>query len=250
MNVMTATDMSSTDTLDDARVLYEAVKATRSAEYNRRIAAHEVGHAFIARALGTSVDFVTIVPSGGYAGRCVRRGAPSAQLNLLASTPAPTTEPTTQQVMDICTAIGAPMIGMARVEIAEEIMRAQVVVTELVAGRVAEKVFFPDHEPLPAEHDLLEARAFASVCASPGAAVDALLAYASADADTLIRAHLPVVTALIDQLVEHGTLSGEQVDEIISGALARFALAKEQARRRDFAQRVKSAAIFAAQNRE
>jgi hypothetical protein len=83
-----------------------------------------------------------------------------------------------------------------------------------------------------AAHDLLEARAFASVCASPGAAVDALLRCAEAEAETLIRAHLPVVTALIDQLVEHGTLSGEQVDEIISGAVAAEIVAAEHQRRR------------------
>jgi hypothetical protein len=239
----------------NARDLYDAVKATRSPEYNRRIASHEIAHAYVGRALGTSVDFVTIVPSGGYAGRCVRRGAPSSQLNLvderkLAPTPAPTTEPTTQQVINICTAIGAPEIGMARVECAEEIMRAQIVVTELVAGRVAEKVFFPDHEPLPAEHDLLEARAFASVCASPGAAVDALLRYAEAEAETLIRAHLPVVAALIDQLVEHGTLSGEQVDEIISGAIAAEIFSAEHQRRRKWDEALKGAANFAAQIKE
>ena len=241
-NAMIATDET------NARALYEAVKATRSAQYSRRIAAHEIGgHAYVGRALGTNVDFVTIVPSGGYAGRCVRHGPPSSSLNLVAPmTPAPTTA----QLVDICASIGAPQIGSRRVEIAEEMARAMIMITELVSGSVCERIMYPDLPALGAEHDMIEARALASVvCSSPGA-IGAMLAYAEAEAEALIRAHLPVVTALIDQLVEHGTLSGEQVDEIISGALARFALAKEQARRRDFAQRVKSAAIFAAQNRE
>jgi hypothetical protein len=233
--------MIATDALD-TRDLYEAVKATRSAEYNRRIAAHEAGgHAYVGRALGTSVDFVTIIPGGGYAGRCVRRGGPSSRLNLLAPTPAPA--PTTAQLVDICASIGAPEIGMARVECAEEITRAMIMVTELVAGSVCERVMFPDLPALSAEHDLAEARALASTFASP-AAIPAMLAYASAEAEALIRAHMPVVNALIDALVEHGILSGEQVDEIISGAIAAEMLTAEHARRRDQQQRVENAAQF------
>jgi hypothetical protein len=240
-NAMIATDET------NARALYEAVKATRSAQYSRRIAAHEVGgHAYVGRALGTNVDFVTILPSGGYAGRCVRRGAPSSQLNLLAPTPAPTTT----QLVDICASIGAPQIGSRRVEIAEEMARAMIMITELVSGSVCERIMYPDLLALGAEHDMIEARALASVvCSSPGA-IGAMLAYAEAEAEALIRAHLPVVTALIDQLVEHGTLSGEQVDEIISGAIAAEIVAAEHQRRRKWDEAVKNAAIFAAQIKE
>jgi len=78
---------------------------------------------------------------------------------------------------------------------------------ELVAGNACERIMFPDLPVLGAEHDAMEARALASVvCAAP--AVDALLRYAEAEA--LIRSHLGVVTALINALVEHGTLTGEQ----------------------------------------
>jgi hypothetical protein len=70
------------------------------------------------------------------------------------------------------------------------------------------KDFLPDHEPLPAEHDLTEARALASVIASPQAA-PALLAYAECEAKAMINAHLGVVSALIDALVEKGTLTGQ-----------------------------------------
>src|SRR6202795_1100822 len=56
----------------------EAAVPGRSPELNRRIAGHEIGHAFVGRCLGSHVHFVTIIPSGGFAGRCVRSGAPSS----------------------------------------------------------------------------------------------------------------------------------------------------------------------------
>src|SRR4051794_22637308 len=69
------------DQLDDDA--YAAVRAARSPEMTRRISAHESGHALCAVGLGSLVEFVTIIPHDGFAGRCVRRGAPSTSLNLL-----------------------------------------------------------------------------------------------------------------------------------------------------------------------
>jgi hypothetical protein len=227
----------------DAHDLYAVVKATRSPEYNRRICAHEIGHAYVARACGSVVEFVTAVPHDNFAGRCVRRGAPSASLNLVDDRKPAPPAPTTAQIVTICATIGAPEIGTPRVEDAEEMARAMVNIVELVAARVCERVFFSDLEPLPAAHDLVEARALASVIASPGA-VEALLAYCEAEAEALIRAHLGVVKALVDALVELGTLIGEQVDEIIGCAIAAETLVAERARRRDEQQRVESAAKF------
>jgi hypothetical protein len=217
----------------NARDLYLAVKAARSAEYNRRVCAHEIGHAYVARACGSIVEFVTAVPYGDFAGRCVRRGASS--LNLVDERkPAPTTE----QIVDICEAIGPLEIGTPRVKCAEEITRAQTMIIELVAGSVCERVFFPDHKPLTAEHDLAEAHALASVtCASPSA----LLRFAEVEAETLIRAHRSVVTALIDDLIERGTLTGDEVDWIISIAVA---LETERSRRADWRARELAANSF------
>jgi ATP-dependent Zn protease len=207
---------------------YAAVKAARSPEYNRRVVAHETGHAYLARACGSVVEFVTVVPNGEFAGRCVRRGASSASLNLREKhqqNPAPTTE----SIVHICAAIGAPEVGMPRVKYAEEITRTMVAVTELVGARVCERVLFPNHEPLPAEHDMIEARALAStISASP----DALLSYSQAEAEALIRANIDIVEALTAALVAEGTLSGDQVDGIIADCVAQRSLAAEYERRR------------------
>jgi hypothetical protein len=51
--------------------------------------------------------------------------------------------------------------GESRVEIAEAIMRATTLITELVAGTVAESVLHPDHEELAAPNDVEEAAALA-----------------------------------------------------------------------------------------
>ena len=53
---------------------YAAVKAARSPEYNRRIAAHESGHCYVGKAVGTLVDYVTIVPNGVPSSRCSGAG--------------------------------------------------------------------------------------------------------------------------------------------------------------------------------
>jgi hypothetical protein len=214
---------------DDLAETYALVKAARSPEYNRRIAAHEAGgHAFVARALGSSVSFVTIIPDGRTEGRCVRQGAPTASLNLLdeqEQKPAATTE----EIVNICTQIGPLEIGAPRVEIAEESARAIVMITELVAGGTCESVLYPDHEPLPAEHDAIEALAIASVVSSSPAA---LLTYCRAEAEALIRANIDIVESLTDSVVAEGALSGSRVDSIIAACIARRSLDAEVERRK------------------
>jgi hypothetical protein len=223
---------------------YEAVKVARGAELNRRVIAHEIGHCYAAKACGSFVELVTAVPNNGFAGRCVRRGAAPSSPNLVDDRKPPATAPTTEQIADICAAIGAPEIGVPRVECADETQRAIVNIIELVAARVCERIFYPEHEPLPAEHDLAEARALASVIASPGA-VEPMLKYAEAEAEALIRTHLGVVQALIDALETAGTLSGEQVDDTIARAVAARQLAEEQQRRHEWQNVITRANSFA-----
>jgi hypothetical protein len=95
-----------------------------------------------------------------------------------------------------------PEIATGRVESAEYYIRAQVNVIELIAGRVCEKILFPDHEPLPTSHDLKEAIAFAGVACASNEAVAAMVSYAEAEAAALIREHLNVVSALVDAIIE------------------------------------------------
>jgi hypothetical protein len=73
-----------------------------------------------------------------------------------------------------------------------------------------------------------------------------LLAYAEAEAAALLSAHLGVVTALVDAIIERGVLTGDEVDQVIMRAMAAETLAVERQRRRDWQEREASAASFIA----
>jgi len=71
-----------------------------------------------------------------------------------------------------------------------------------------------------------------------------LIAYAETEAEALLRAHPVVVTALVDAIVEKGTLIGAEVDVIIMQAMVAEGLAWERQRRADWNRVERSAASF------
>jgi hypothetical protein len=212
----------------------------RTPEYNRRVAGHEIGHVWAMRALSNlPISHVSITRGDGFEGRACRADYEDSQCNL---------EDQTGMILDGCARIEtlAPGLGSSRIESAELYIRAQTMVIELVAAGIAEKVLFPDLPPLRAEHDKIEARAVAAIaCASPRS-VDAMLAYAEAEAENLIRENLNVVLALVDALVAspNGKLTGQQVDVIIAAAIATSAVEAERVRRADWQARVANATAF------
>jgi hypothetical protein len=208
----------------------------RDALTNARISAHEIGHCIIARLLGSHVQLVEIIPHGIFSGRCIRTGFASS-LALFDEKKAETP----RDLIEICTKVGPPPPGASRVELAEPIMRVQVLVTELVAGSIAERVMHPDLLPLNAEHDKLEARALAATCASN---VDALLIFCSAEAESLIRAYVDVVETLVGALLEKGRLFGEEIDRIIADTISKRQVAAEHARREQWRRIEQNAAMF------
>jgi hypothetical protein len=74
-----------------------------------------------------------------------------------------------------------------------------------------------------------------------------LLAYCEAEAEALIRAHVGVVQALIDALVDRGTLTSDEIDLIIAGAVAGERLSAALSRRANWRKRELSAKCFAAE---
>jgi hypothetical protein len=61
-----------------------------------------------------------------------------------------------------------------------------------------------------------------------------MLTYAEAEAEGIIRGQLGVVSALIDALVDKGTLMGDEVDLIIRDTIARKLMAAEHDRRKQW----------------
>ena len=113
-----------------------------------------------------------------------------------------------------------PEIGSGRVESSEYYIRAQNNIVESVAGKCAEKILHPDVPSLGAVHDFVEADTFAKIAIAAQPAVQALIKYCEAEARALILADLDIVNALVDALIEHGTLNGGQVNERISHEVA------------------------------
>jgi hypothetical protein len=208
--------------------------AGRNDQLVKRIATHEAGHAVCARWLGTAVETVTIRPSGGFAGRCVRKGT---SLNLI-DAPQEAID-----IVEVCGRLGPPCPGESRNELAAGLIVAQTLMIELAGGNAAERVMFPDLAPLNAPHDLLEAQALAMTCAT-ASAVAALVAYAEAEALAIVGSNADVVGALANQLAECGELSGDQVDTVIASAIARRQVEVERERRQDWRRRMANAAAF------
>jgi hypothetical protein len=213
----------------------------RTPEYNLRLAIHEgAGHAYVARCMGTELQSVSIIPGDGYEGRCLSKAYQSS----LYETPSDETV----EIVDLCERAQRlmPELGAGRVEAAECFQRATVLCIELVGGTVAEQILHPQDEPLPTYHDQVEAAAFAAIAVSSPRAVPAFLEYAKGEAAALINDHPDVAMAIAGGLVEHGVLTGDQVDEIIVAALARKTLKIEVGRRASWRCVENSAADFAA----
>jgi hypothetical protein len=214
--------------------------AGRTPEFVRQLATHEIGHAAVARSFGTTVLRTTIEPTESYAGRCFRRGAGLSHFDDHVAPAADDDE----SLLEICARLGSPPLGESPVEIAEGRARAEVAIVELVAGRVAEGVMLGDDiEPLDATLDYAEARALARTLCQP-AAVDALIAFAEEEARAVIASNRDVVDALVDALVECGTLDAEQIDTTIIAAIAARLARQELARRADWRERAANAATF------
>jgi hypothetical protein len=219
----------------------------RTAESNRRVAGHEIGHVLAMRAQSdVAISYVSIARRDGFEGRACGANYEESRRNL---------EDQTGSIVDICERIEkmTPGLGSSRIESAEFIVQAQTMVIELVAGSVAERILFPDKTPLRAEHDKIEARAVAAIaCASPRS-VDALLAWAECEAENLIRENLGVVLALVDALVDSkdGKLTGTEVDSVIQSAMDReYHMNVEVERRARWRSAEQNAASFTAQYKD
>jgi hypothetical protein len=214
----------------------------RTAERNRRIAGHEIGHALLMRVLSDRpIAFVEITRRDGFEGRACGADYEESHRNL---------EDQTGIVLDGCARIEkmTPGLGSNRIESAELYVKAQTMVIELVAGSIAESILFPDLPPLRAEHDKIEARAVAAIACASSRSVDAMLAYAECEAENLIRENLGAVVALVDALVDSkdGKLTGIEVDAVIVAAISHETLKVELKRRVEWTSAIANAAKFSA----
>lgn len=125
------------------------------------------------------------------------------------------------------------------------VIRAQVLVIELLGDEVAEQILHPDQPSPGAKHDQIEANAFVKVAVAASPAVAALIAYCEAEATALLKSNIEIVRALVEALIEAGTLSGDEIDIIIARTISMQSVIEEKQRRADWQRTAESAACFA-----
>lgn len=212
--------------------------AARSHETDWRIAVHESGHCIASRFYGLKLGGVTIVETGPYAGLAWGAGFKDGS----------SFDKNFDQTISVIESARPlwPKMGEPHSEVADFVAHARNRIVELLAGSAAEQVLCPDNRPLlGAARDKRQAREFAELLCQPEA-VDAYLQYARTEAETIIAKMAHVVLALANALVEHRTMNGEKIDEVIADAVTAKALSDAVERRREWELVQKNAAMFLA----
>ena len=203
--------------------------------FNRelRIIVHELGHLLIARLRDAVVTSISIIADDVSEGRVM--GAWPFKAFARGDVDAFDIRAELQPLMPRPGEDHRPAASVTQ-EIMEQVI-------EYMGGRAAEKLVLRGR-PSPAVDDYRQARELAAiVCASPKS-IDRFLKFCEQQAEDLLRPHIDLIFALIPELRDRREMTGTEVDEVIAAILTRFALATERARRREWAQRVESAAKF------
>jgi hypothetical protein len=136
-----------------------------------------------------------------------------------------------------------PAIGEPRADAADVVLHALNRTVELVAAGVAERLLLPG-EPIPSASDVEHSLKYAMlVCKSPEA-VERFIALAEQMAEDLLRPYGHVLIVLSTALEIRRTMTGEEIDAVISDVVARFELLAQQSKRREWNERVKNSASF------
>jgi hypothetical protein len=163
--------------------------------FDRQISIHESGHAVASYMLlsvaGSSIEFIN-----GHHGLTWSDGADL--------------EPATS-VETICRALKPLMAGALH----SELERAHFHCIEYLAGITAEELFCDELLP-NTQHDLDAARAVAGlIVRGDDSAVESYIDLVRAETRALLSTHAASVLAIADALVEHRTISGDRISEIV-----------------------------------
>jgi hypothetical protein len=211
----------------------------RSAADDERIAAHEAAHCLSGLVLfgPGSLGGATIVPSEKFGGRTWGPTS-SAEFGSMEHEDVP---------VDLCEAMRRlmPADGEPIVSVSEIHAHVRGRCVDLLSGSEGERAFCDDGPPWFAESDLAQARNLASIICSPSA-IDLYLDFCRAESASLVAKHSASIRAVAAALIEHRTLTGDQIVAVVAESVAREAMAEEQARRADWQRRTESARMFLA----
>ncbi|WP_316207541.1 hypothetical protein [Bradyrhizobium sp. SZCCHNR3118] len=186
---------------------------------DRRIACHEAGHLTVGRVLGATFGGATIEenPDLGFSGLCWGADFESRFAGHSSSV--------IEQIDELM-----PRDGDARNDTAEIYQHVFTRVVELTAGSEAEEMQFGD--AWAATDDRKQERQLAKLIFSTPQSVAAFIAACTVEARAILHRHEDVLDALTAALLEHRTLDGAKIDQIISRTVTARQLEQEHERRR------------------
>jgi hypothetical protein len=214
----------------------------RSEDDDYRIATHEAGHVVAARLLGQPLGGATINPDpNGKFGGLVwgpRHRAAFGSDDAPLGSGADAVPPLCDKLRTLM-----PQDGEPRGDVDEIYSHVVTRCTELAAGAVAERMLLPG-EPVPSVSDVEQAVGLASLVCKSAEAVERFLSFAEQQAHDLLFPRAPIIMSLSIVLRIRRTLTGAEIDDVIATTLARFELAAERARRRQWQNTIASASAF------
>jgi hypothetical protein len=127
-----------------------------------------------------------------------------------------------KSMLDMMLPPGEPIVARKIAAEVRACARRQIV--EYVAGPVGEWVFAPGlsfqtDRHRRASHDLKLATAIARGISADEEAAEALLSAARTEACNILKANRPLVEAVAEALVRHGSLRGDEIELIIDGSM-------------------------------
>jgi hypothetical protein len=150
--------------------------------------------------------------------------------------------------VDLCEAMramlphdGEPIVGGSEIHAQ---VRGRCV--DLLSGAEGERLLCTDGPPWLAESDVIQAKRLASIVCSSAETAELFLAFCRAEAASLVAKHSASIRAVAAALIEHRTLSGDQIVAVVAESVAAKAMADERARRDDWRFRQESARHFSA----
>jgi hypothetical protein len=204
---------------------------------DRRIAWHEAAHLTVGRALGATYGGATVEENAelGFNGLC---WGPEWEARFSGQT--------SSVIEQIDTLM--PGDGDTRDDVAEVYKHVHTRCVELAAGSEIEVLEFGD--AWPATDDRKQEQRLAALIFSTPEAVDAFIRACRAEARAILRRHADVLAALAAALLQHRTLDGAQIDEVIARAVAARQHEEEQERRRAWQETIARAERFKEQHRD
>jgi hypothetical protein len=201
------------------------------------VAFHEAAHAIVGRYLGFEVGIATIVPSRHFGGAV--RG-PGCDLDEIPADMIADARARCEEALALM-----PCRGEPREDCGTWTVHATSRCIELMAGKEGERLSGLDYGEGGSATDFALARLYAETVVCTDDSIDAFLNFCSTEAKAILKKHRAAWGAVANGLLEHKTLDGRQIDELIFRAEAADELEAERKHRAAMAAMASRAEDFA-----